>query len=388
MPIYHKLGQVPHKRHTQFRNPKGELYQEHLFGVKGFSGMYSLLYRHYSPCEVRKVEFTGKESRPKLAGQSSLMHKHLALADVKPEGTAVSGRVTLLINEDISIGYCLPKEAMTDFYTNALCDEVIFVHEGQGKFASMFGSMDYRAGDYIVIPKGTIYQLQPVLSKPTRYLVIETPGNIDLPKKYLNEYGQLLEHSPYYARDFRLPQELFTSDERGDFIVDVKGPHNWVRYHMAHHPFDVVGWDGYLYPYIFNIEDFEPITGRVHQPPPVHQTFAGPNFVLCSFVPRLFDYHPQAVPVPYNHSNVQSDEVLYYVSGDFMSRKGIGKASITLHPAGIPHGPHPGTVEPSLGKQKTEEVAVMVDTFRPLHLTEVATRFEDSNYAQSWLIAD
>jgi homogentisate 1,2-dioxygenase len=386
MPIYHRLGEVPKKRHTQFRKPDGSLYKEHLFGVRGFSGPQSLLYRHNAPTAVKKIELLGAEAKPRLLGKdAAFRHRHFVMGKAQPKGDPISGRRYVLANDDITIGISLPEKAMDYFFCNANRDEVIFVHQGSGSFDSMFGRLPYMPGDYIVVPKGTIYQINPDFAGTTRFLHIETPNNIELPARYRNEVGQLLEHSPYCARDFRLPNELITHDEQGDFIVQIKTTDKTMEYHLANHPFDVVGWDGYLYPYIFNIGDFEPITGRLHMPPPVHQTFAAQGFVICSFVPRLFDYHPQAIAVPYNHSNVESDEVLYYVSGDFMSRKGISQASITMHPGGLPHGPQPGAVEASLGATKTDELAVMVDTFRPLHVVAEAEEFDDPEYPYSWV---
>ncbi len=386
MPIYHRLGELPPKRHTQFRKADGTLYHEQLFGVRGFSGPHSLLYHNVPPTEISKVEVLSEDVNPKYIPHSAGMrHRHFRLGEMKPSGDPISGRKASVGNDDVVIYVCVPEKPMDYFFSNGNRDEIVFVHEGTGELHSQFGQLKYRPGDYIVIPKGTIYQLHPDFSKPTRYLIIETPDNVSLPKHYFNEVGQLLEHSPFCARDFRLPEKLETRSERGDFLVKVKTWHALMGYHWAHHPFDVAGWDGYLYPWIFNIEDFEPVTGRIHQPPPVHLTFALQNFVVCSFVPRMFDYHPQAIAVPYNHSNLQSDEVLYYVNGDFMSRRGISKGSITLHPGGIPHGPQPGAVEASLGATKTDEMAVMVDTFRPLKVAMDADKFDDANYPFSWM---
>lgn len=384
MPVYHKQGKVPPKRHVQFRNADGGLYHEELFGRRGFDGPYSLLYHLHPPTQFTKVEQISDANVCQPIEDPLFRHRHFRLAKAAHRGDPVTGRRQLLVNEDVSIAVCIPAESMDYLYCNGVGDELIFVHEGSGSLNTMFGDLRYGPGDYIVIPKGTTYRLHADCPNPSRFLVLETPGCISLPKKYHNEYGQLLEHSPFCARDFRLPGELNTIDQLGEFAIKIKTQRGIMLYTLNHHPFDVVGWDGYLYPWIFNIHDFEPITGRIHQPPSVHQTFAGPNFVVCSFVPRLVDYHPLAIPAPYNHSNIDSDEVLYYVGGSFMSRKGIDAGSVTFHPAGIPHGPQPGTVQASIGGAATEELAVMIDTFRPLRLAQHALEFDDSEYPLSW----
>jgi homogentisate 1,2-dioxygenase len=382
MPYYVARGEIPHKRHTQFRQPDGTLYKEEVFGTKGFSGIQSILYHVFPPTAVRRVEgpvpveYVAEEPGP-------LRHRHFWTTRLTASGDPIAARQYLLGNEDVLIGTCVATDSMADFYKNGECDELLFIHEGRGTLQSMFGEIAFGPGDYLVIPVGTIYRL--VLDEPVRYLLIESPSQIEVPRRYRNEYGQFLEHSPFCERDLRPPTYVPPVVEQGDFPIRVKVRGAITTVVLAHHPFDVVGWDGYVYPYAFNIEDFEPITGRIHLPPPVHQTFAGHNFVVCSFVPRLFDYHPEAIPVPYNHSNVDSDEVLYYVRGNFMSRRGVEVGSITLHPSGIPHGPHPGTVEASLGKDRTEELAVMVDTFRPLKVLKPALAVEDPNYMYSWL---
>jgi homogentisate 1,2-dioxygenase len=388
MTYYHRLGEVPHKRHTQFRKPDGSLYHEEVMGVHGFAGAQSILYHLRPPTRVERVELV---ERVEIAFEDPgpLRHRHLRTAGAPAGGDAVSGRVPLLVNADVTLAVVRPTESMSYWYRFAHGDEVIYVHEGTGVLETQFGTLRYRPGDYLVIPTGVLWRVlpQPGASQRIegqRMLVIEACGHIEPPSRYLNRLGQFLEHSPYCERDIRAPEELVTRDEEGEFEVRIKARGCVTRYVYKHHPLDVVGWDGHLWPFAFNIGDFEPITGRVHQPPPVHQTFQGPGFVVCSFVPRLFDYHPLAIPVPYNHSNVDSDEVIYYVEGDFMSRKGIERASITVHPNGIPHGPHPGTVERSLGRQRTEELAVMVDTFRPLRLTSRALAFEDPEYPSSW----
>lgn len=382
MPFYHKLGSIPHKRHTQFRKKDGTLYSEELMGTRGFSGVQSILYHVWPPTAVLKADVL-REEEVEFATHSNLEHRHLITADFTTSGDPINSRVWLLGNPQVKLGLATPTQPMKYFYRNAQCDEMIFVHQGSGVLHSQFGSLAFRPGDYIILPVGTTYQLE-FKDKP-RLLVLEANSRIEVPQRYRNEYGQLLERSPYCERDIRVPDALTTHEDRGEFEIHVRTGSRLNRLVLDHHPFDVVGWDGYLYPWIFNIEDFEPITGRVHQPPPVHQTFAGEGFVVCSFVPRLYDYHPEAVPVPYNHSNVNSDEVLYYVAGDFMSRKGIKQGSFTLHPAGLPHGPHPGTVEKSLGQKETRELAVMVDTFAPLHITKAAQGLVDPDYVRSWL---
>jgi len=383
MPFYHRMGEIPQKRHTTFYKPNGELFREQLMGTKGFSGIQSILYHHNPPTQVRKTHKFADRSLEYLP-QEELKHRHFLTFNLPPGGDPVLGRVYLMGNDDLVMGTCQPTEPMNYFYRNADGDEVLFVHEGEGELQTIYGTIPYRPGDYLVIPIGTTYRLVPT-SEKTRLLVIESQNEIVPPKRYRNEHGQLLEHAPFCERDMRVPERLETFVEQGEYEVRVKKGNVLYSYWFDFHPFDVVGWDGYLYPYALSIHDFEPITGRIHQPPPVHQTFAGQNFVICSFVPRLYDYHPQAIPAPYFHSNVESDEVLYYVDGNFMSRNGIYEGSITLHPAGIPHGPHPGKIEASIGKKETAELAVMVDTFRPLYVTRQALAIEDPAYMSSWL---
>lgn len=384
MTYYSKLGQIPHKRHTQFRQPDGSLYHEELMGIHGFAGIQSILYHLRPPTQIRRVA-GHKRVVLDYVDDIALKPRHLRSAPVPAGGDAVEGRLPLMGNNEVVLSVVRPTEPMSYWYRFAHGDEVLFIHDGTGVLESQFGNLRYRPGDYLVIPTGVIWRLVPDPGVEQRQLVIEAFGHIDPPKRYINNYGQFLEHSPYCERDIRPPDALVTHDETGEFEVRVKARDQISRFIYDHHPHDVCGWDGHLWPYAFNIEDFEPITGRVHQPPPVHQTFDGPGFVICSFVPRLFDYHPLAIPAPYNHSNVDSDEVLYYVEGDFMSRKGIDRASFTIHPNGIPHGPHPGTYEGSIGKVKTDELAVMVDTFRPLRMTRQAFALEDEAYALSWL---
>jgi homogentisate 1,2-dioxygenase len=384
MTYYYKLGNIPPKRHTQFRQPDGSLYQEEVMGIHGFSGIQSILYHINPPTAVRQLEVAEKIEIP-YEEQGALRPRHLRSAGIEAGGDVINGRIPLMGNNDVVLYVARPTEAMSYWYKFAHGDDVIFVHDGTGVLESQFGLLRYRPGDYLVIPTGVIWRLLPDTGVEQRMLLIESYGHIVPPKRYLNNYGQFLEHSPYCERDIRAPEELITHDEKGEFEVRVKARGNLTRFIYDHHPLDVVGWDGHLWPFAFNIADFEPITGRVHQPPPVHQTFDGPGFVVCSFVPRLFDYHPLAIPSPYAHSNVDSDEVLYYVEGDFMSRKGVDRSSFTIHPNGIPHGPHPGRYEGSIGKEKTEEYAVMVDTFRPLRLTKYALPLEDEGYVYSWL---
>lgn len=382
MPFYVKLGAVPHKRHTQYRKPDGGLYREEVMGLEGFSGLESILYHHFLPPRVRRMEDLGG-TNVEYAEYGPLRHRAFATADAPAGGDPVSARRILLGNHDVTLGISRPTKSMETFYRNAQAYEVWFVHEGSGLFKSQFGNMRFHAGDYIVIPYGTTWQME--LDNEGRFFVIEAPSQIEPPTRYRNRYGQLLEHAPYSERDIRIPEELETHTSRGDFEVRVKARDRISLHVLDHHPFDVVGWDGYLYPWIFNIHDFEPITGRIHQPPPVHQTFQGNNFVVCSFVPRLFDYHPEGIPAPYNHSNVNSDEVIYYAEGNFMSRKGIDRFDITLHPSGLPHGPQPGATEASIGKEKTDELAVMVDTFHPLQVAVAALEFEKQDYMATWL---
>ncbi len=384
MPIYHKLGDVPKKRHVQFRKPDGSgLYREEVMGLEGFSGIQSILYHHHLPTKVLKAEFI-RHDKPNYVDFGPLRHRQLVTKDIPAGSDPVTGRRTLMGNADVTIGISRPTEEMMYYYRNGQAYELWFVHEGRGVLRSQFGRLPFHEGDYIIIPYGVTWKME-LEGSGHRFLVVESPSEITTPKRYRNKYGQFLEHSPFCERDFRLPQELETYTETGEFEVHVKVRDQIQRHVVAFHPFDVVGWDGLLYPWIFNINDFEPITGRVHQPPPVHQNFEGWNYVICSFVPRIFDYHPEAIPAPYNHSNVNSDEVIYYVDGNFMSRKGVDKYDFTLHPYGMPHGPQPGMTEASIGKERTEELAVMVDTFRPLQITAEALELENPDYLFSWL---
>ncbi len=384
MPHYHKLGKVPHKRHTIFRQPNGELYSEQLVSTEGFSNDYSLTYHVYPPTLVSDIE-DSFSVKPAIVVNDNMQHRAFEGFDVPQVDDYLESRKPVLVNNDCYVTLSAPRKSMTDkFFKNAEADEMIFVHKGTGTLHTMFGKLKFGYGDYLVVPRGTIYKIE-FDDTDNRLLIVESFSPIRYPKKYLSKYGQLMEESPFCERDIRQPVDLETHDEKGDFLVHIKKGDRIYPYHYATHPFDVVGWDGYHYPYAFSIHDFEPITGRVHQPPPVHQTFEAHNFVICSFVPRLFDYHPEAIPAPYNHSNVDSDEVLYYVDGDFMSRKHVTKGMITLHPIGIPHGPHPGTVEKSIGAKETKELAVMIDTFKPLHMTSYAMEIEHKDYYKSWM---
>lgn len=381
---YHKLGQIPHKRHTQFRQEDGSLYAEELVSSKGFSGIYSNLYHITPPTKIKSVG-TVSPFGSKIRTDYGLKQTHLNTSNVGITGEDyLSGRKVLLKNNDVSIALCSPKNKEMDYYyKNAEGDEVIYIHDGHGELHSQFGKIEIKKGDYVVIPRTVIYKFN-WGEAPLKLLIIESAAPIETPNRYRNELGQLEEHAPFCERDIRPPSELVTELEKGEYLVKIKKHDQLHEYTYEHSPFDLVGWDGYLWPYAFSINDFEPITGRIHQPPPVHQTFQAWGFVICSFVPRLFDYHPQAIPAPYNHSNIDSDEVLYYAEGDFMSRKGIDRGSFTLHPGGLPHGPHPGTVEKSIGAKETHELAVMVDTFKPLYLTEDAMEYVDENYPMSW----
>lgn len=381
---YHTLGSVLLKRHTQFRQPDGSLYHEELFSTEGFSDLYSLLYHCNAPTQIMQVGEPFSIA-PRTVHDKQLKHRCLKGFSIQPEDDYLKSRKPVLVNNDCKVILAAPRKSMSDyFFKNADADEVIFIHEGTGTLRTMYGNLRFEYGDYLVVPRGTTYQLE-FDGTENRLLIVESSGPITTPKRYRNAFGQLLEHSPFCERDFRKPTELETHNERGDFLFFIKKQDNIYPYHYLNHPFDVIGWDGFVYPFAFSIHNFEPITGRVHMPPPIHQTFDGHNFVICSFVPRLYDYHPMAIPAPYNHSNIDSDEVLYYVDGDFMSRKHVERGMITLHPGGIPHGPHPGTVEKSIGAKETRELAVMVDTFRPLLMTEYAAGIEEPDYYKSWL---
>lgn len=381
---YYSLGAIPQKRHIQFRKPDGSLYSEELFSTEGFSDLHSLLYHINPPTQIVQVG-DPYSVEPKIVFDKQLKHRSLKGFRIKPEADYLKSRKPILVNKDCKISLAAPTKGTENyFFKNADADEVIFIHEGKGVLRTMYGAIWFEYGDYLVIPRGTIYQME-FEDENNRLLIIESTGPITTPKRYRNEFGQLMEHAPFCERDIRKPDELETYDEQGEFLFYIKKQDLIYPYYYLNHPFDVIGWDGYCYPYAFSIHNFEPITGRIHQPPPVHQTFAAKGFVICSFVPRLFDYHPQAIPAPYNHSNIDSDEVLYYVDGNFMSRKNVERGQLTLHPGGIPHGPHLGMVEKSIGAKETQELAVMVDTFHPLKLTEYAMEIEDAEYYRSWL---
>jgi len=383
MSHYYTLGSIPHKRHTQFRKPDGSLYSEQLFSTEGFSDDYSLLYHCHPPTMITRTDDPIDVS-PKVAEEKMLKHRSFEGFSIKPQHDYLLSRKPVLVNNDCHIVLAAPMSGTGDyFYKNADADEMLFVHEGNGTVKTQYGNLPFGPGDYVVLPRGTIYQIE-FASEKNRLFIVESFTPLRFPKRYMSHYGQLMEHSPYCERDIRKPQDLKTFDEKGDFLIKTKKKGILYGLHYGTHPFDVVGWDGCCYPYIFSIHDFEPITGRVHQPPPVHQTFETNAFVVCSFVPRLYDYHPDAIPAPYNHSNIDSDEVLYYVEGEFMSRKHVTRGMITLHPAGIPHGPHPGAVEKSIGAKETKELAVMVDTFRPLQITVEALEIENGGYVMSW----
>jgi homogentisate 1,2-dioxygenase len=384
MPIYHKLGNFPQKRHTVFQKKDGGHYYEQLFGTEGFSGFSSLSYHTHRPTQIKEI-LKSVDVAPKIAIPKNIKPLLLHGFNVSPTDDFLDSRKAMLVNSDCVLGLAAPKKSMKNyFYKNADSDEVIFIHRGKGKLRTFLGNIPFEYGDYLVIPRGMIYQME-FDTEDNRIFYVESHHPIYTPKRYKNSSGQHLEHSPFCERDFKLPSELETYDEKGDFLIKVKKENVLHDIIYATHPFDVVGWDGYNFPWAFSIHNFEPITGRVHQPPPVHQTFETSAFVICSFVPRLYDYHPKSVPAPYNHSNIDSDEVLYYVDGDFMSRNDIKHGHITLHPKGVPHGPAPGAMERSIGQKETAELAVMVDTFRPLQVTEDAMKIDDGKYYKSWV---
>ncbi len=383
MPIYHKLGKIPQKRHTVFKSDAGNFYYEQLFGTEGFNNHSSLLYHTHRPTQVKEI-LSSKDVTPKIAVEKNIKSLLLKGFNILPEDDFLDSRKTLFVNNDCTIGLAAPRKSLTTyFYKNADADEMIFIHKGSGALRTFMGNIPFEYGDYLIIPRGMIYQIE-FDSEDNRLLYMESFAPIFTPKRYKSSSGQLLEHAPFCERDLKLPTQLETHDSTGDFIIKIKKQNQLHEFVYATHPFDVVGWDGYNFPFGFSIHNFEPITGRVHQPPPVHQTFETNALVVCSFVPRLYDYHPQAIPAPYNHSNIDSDELLYYVDGDFMSRNNIEQGHITLHPKGIPHGPAPGAMERSIGHKETQELAVMIDTFRPLMVTEEAMKIDDGKYYKSW----
>jgi len=383
MSRYHKLGKIPHKRHTTFKKEDGTLYQEELFGTAGFAGMSSLIYHLYPPTVVSEIKKI-KDITPKIAVEKNMKALSFKGFSLPANEDYIESRKILFLNKDLKIGLAAPKSFSKDyFYRNSDSDEMLFIHIGSGKLRTMYGELNFKYGDYLIIPKGTTYQID-FDTEDNRILFIESAGAITTPNRYRNNYGQLLEHSPFCERDFRLPENLKTHDEKGKFKVLSKKQDVLWEYTHENHPFDVIGWDGFNYPYAFSIHDFEPITGRIHMPPPIHQTWEAAGYVVCSFVPRLYDYHPESIPAPYHHSNIDSEELLYYVDGDFMSRNNIEKGQITLHPGGIPHGPHPGAIERSVGKTVTEELAVMIDPFSPVMITEEAMNLQVDDYYKSW----
>ena len=384
MPIYHTLGFIPDKRHVVARQANGNLYQEELVGTQGFAGMSSLVYHLYPPTRVKQKD-KPYSVEPKIASEHSLDAMSFKGMNIAPEADYMKSRKTLFVNAAMQIALAAPQNSTDYFFKNADADEMIFVHRGSGVVETMFGSLPFKYGDYIIIPRGTVYKIN-FETKDNRLLYVESVDPILTPRRYRNDFGQLLEHSPFCERDIKRPQNLKTYDEQGEFDVYIKKKGFIFPYVYANHPFDVAGWDGYHYPYTFSIFNFEPITGRIHMPPPIHQTFESKNFVICSFVPRLYDYHPDAIPAPYHHSNIDSDELLYYVDGDFMSRNDIEQGQITLHPGGIPHGPHPGAIERSIGKKETNELAVMIDPFNQVMPTEEARKIEIEGYYKSWLV--
>ena len=385
MPRYHKMGKIPSKRHTTFKKEDGSLYQEELFGTAGFSGMSSLLYHIHPPTVVTEIKDLGSVA-PKVAVEKNMKALSFKGFSLQAEADFLKSRKTLFVNNDLHIGLAAPKTFSKDyFYKNGDADEMLFIHVGSGTLRTNYGNITFKYGDYLIIPKGVIYQID-FDTEDNRILYVESFEPIFTPKRYRNNFGQLLEHSPFCERDMRLPENLETHDEKGEFLVKIKKQGNMWEYVYGNHPFDVVGWDGFHYPYAFSIHDFEPITGRIHMPPPIHQTWESAGFVVCSFVPRMYDYHPESIPSPYHHSNIDSEELLYYVDGDFMSRNNIEKGQITLHPGGVPHGPHPGAIERSVGKKETGELAVMIDPFRPMSITEEALKLQVDDYHKSWIL--
>lgn len=382
MPFYQRVGNIPDKRHVVFRTKDARLLQEELVGTQGFSGMSSLVYHLHAPTMVK--EFNDPISiQPEIGIEKNLRCLSFKGFDIPAESDYIKSRKVLFVNNDLHIGLAAPTKSTDYFFKNADADEVIFIHQGEGELKTMYGSVPFTYGDYLVIPRGTIYQIKFETEK-NRLLFVESFAPVFTPKRYRNEFGQLLEHSPFCERDIKAPLDFETIDAKGDFPVFIKKQGMLYKYIYETHPFDLVGWDGYHYPYSFSIFNFEPITGRIHMPPPIHQTFESRGFVICSFVPRLYDYHPDAIPAPYHHSNIDSDEILYYVDGDFMSRNNIQKGQLTLHPGGIPHGPHPGAIERSIGKKETQELAVMIDPFAPVMITKEALKYEIKDYYLSW----
>ena len=382
--MYTKRGNIPHKRHTVFKSPKGDFYYEQLFGTEGFDGKASLLYHLQRPTQIISMGESVKVA-PTAAVEHNITSRKLKGFNVPAKDDFLESRTILFFNNHINIGMAAPRKSMSNyFYKNGDADEMLFIHKGEGVLKTLFGNLDFKYGDYLIIPRGCIYQIE-FKSEENKILYCESRDEIWFPKRYMNRFGQLMEHSPFCERDIKKPTFVEPINQKGEFPIKTRKEGVLHTINYKYHPFDVVGWDGFHYPFALSIHDFEPITGRVHQPPPVHQTFGTRSCVICSFVPRLFDYHPQAIPAPYNHSNIDSEEILYYVDGDFMSRTGIEAGQFTLHPGGIPHGPHPGTMEKSIGEKVTEELAVMIDTFKPLKISDQALKIDDKNYPYSWL---
>lgn len=380
---YHTLGKIPRKRHTALRDGDGKILHEELKGNRGFHGPSSLLYHVHRPTAVIGTKLV-REVKLEEDPDRSLRMRHFFTSKLERGGSPVLNRTPLLFNNDVALWMAFPDKEDQFYYRNGQADEIVYVSDGEGVLETAFGEIAYSQGDYLVIPRGIMHRYR-LSAIDHHFLIIEGKGETRTPSRYRNEYGQLIERSPYSERDFRVPENLVTVDDGEPSAVMVKQRDLLTEVTFDHHPFDVVGWDGYYYPYAFSIHDFEPIVGRVHQPPPVHQTFQGENFVVCSFCPRPYDFGEDAIPAPYNHSNVMSDEVIYYAKSEFMSRKGVEYGSLTLHPDGITHGPHPGKYEASIGMKETNELAVMVDTYYPLYVAKEALPIEDSHYAQSWL---
>ena len=385
MAYYIKLGKVPAKRHITFFKDDGKsLYREELFSTKGFAGIYSNKYHLYMPPQVESISEVDL-LKDKIWTDAPLQYYHFMTGKKKTSGNFLTARQEFLKNNNCVISTANPTEDTDLFFRNSYAHEIVFVHNGKGEMLSEYGKLKFDNWDYIVIPKGTTYQLKFDDYNDVKLMIIESDTPFDIPKHFRNEYGQLTEDAPYYERDFKPPVYREPMDKVGQFNLILKVRNKYFEYHLPHRPFDVIGWDGFLYPYTFNLKDYAPKVGKIHLPPPVHLMFTTQNFVICNFVPRLYDFHPQAIPAPYYHSNVDSDEVLYYVHGDFMSRTGVQEGSITLHPMGIPHGPQPGRTEASIGKKETEEYAVMIDTFSPLFLTTNVKETMVGDYSQSWL---
>jgi homogentisate 1,2-dioxygenase len=379
---YAARGDVPAKRHAQFR-VDGRLLVEEVMGYEGFSGNETILYHLHSPCRIDAVGDFRPLARPEWTPDT---HVH-RLADANPVpagGDPLSGRRPLMFNADLEVSVCKPRTPLAGFYRNGEGDEVIYVHRGRGMLRTVFGRVPFRERDYVVIPRGTTHTWELPEDEEQFWLCFHTPGEIETPNRYRNRYGQLLESAPFCQRDVHAPAELETFDEAGEHEVLVRVRGGLQRYLLDRHPFDVVGWDGYVWPYTFNADDFEPRAGRFHLPPPTHQTFQGPNFVICTFAPRMLDWDPEAVPLPYHHSNIQSEEVMFYAAGDYSARRGVEIGCLTLHPSGLPHGPQPGAVERALGATRTDELAIMWDTFRPLRLTDLWREHDRPEYALSW----